>query len=329
MVNDNNSRQRRHRDNSSFGERQGRRYRDAPRESGSDIPRRGDRTNTSGNSLQSPGTERRGQQRATRRSTNESRFSNRHRGGRNDRPFRSNHHDTTPRPTRGGTAKTNEPAIPKDITPQDLEPAIRRDLRGLNKENADLVCRHLVAATWALEDNPQLALRHGRAAKARAGRIAVVREMLGILAYNAGEWSETLSELRAARRIGGGPGLLALMADAERGLGRPERAIEIARSEEAAQLDDDDTIELKIVEAGARMDLGQVDAALVTLRDAGLSDSGTGERAARLAYAYANILDAAERPDEARTWFQVARDAEPDATDAAERLASLEKDSTT
>ena len=66
------------------------------------------------------------------------------------------------------------------------------------------------------------------------GRIAVVRETAGITAYHAGEWAEALSELRAARRMAGGPGLLAVMADCERGLGRPERAIELGRSDEAS-----------------------------------------------------------------------------------------------
>lgn len=178
---------------------------------------------------------------------------------------------------------------------------------------------------WAIEDNPQLALRHARAAKARAGRIGVVRELLGVIAYNAGEWAETLSELRAARRMQGGPGLLALMADAERGLKRPERAIELARSEEAAQLSPEDRTELKIVEAGARMDLDQVDAAIVTLQDAGLSADGDGEQAARLAYAYADILAASGRPGEARVWFESAIAADPEATDAEARLDQLDE----
>jgi len=209
------------------------------------------------------------------------------------------------------------------VTPQDLDPEIRRDLRTLNKENADAVACHLVAAMMALDENPQLALRHARAAKARAGRIGAVRELLGVVAYSAKEWSEALAELRAARRMLGGPGLISLMADAERGLGRPERAIELARSEEAAQLEAEDRIELKIVEAGARVDLEQIDAALVTIEDAGLSRDGRGEQAARLAYAYADILVAADRAGEARAWFESSLAADPEATDAEERLAAL------
>lgn len=202
---------------------------------------------------------------------------------------------------------------------------MRRDLRSLDKNNADAVARHLVYAMYVVDEDSELALEHGRAAKNRAGRIGVVRETLGVLAYRAGEWAEALGELRAARRISGGPGLLAMMADCERGLGRPERAIELARGPEAAELEGEDLMELRIVEAGARLDMGQNDAALVTLQDAGLDASATGEEAARLDYAYAEALLASSRVAEARTWFGHAAEADTDdETDARERMAALD-----
>lgn len=202
---------------------------------------------------------------------------------------------------------------------------IRRDLRGLDKSSADAVARHLVAAMFFVDDDPALALAHGRAAKNRAGRIGVVRETLGVLAYRAGEWSEALGELRAARRISGGPGLLAMMADCERGLERPEKAIELARGDESRQVTGEDLVELRIVEAGARVDMGQLDAALVTLQDAGVDSAAVGEEAARLDYAYAEVLLASGRRSEAAEWFGHAVSADPDQnTDAESRLAELE-----
>lgn len=187
------------------------------------------------------------------------------------------------------------------------------------------MARHLVAAMYFVDDDPELALAHGRAAKNRAGRIGVVRETLGVLAYRAGEWSEALGELRAARRISGGPGLLAMMADCERGLERPQKAIELARGEESRQLEGEDLVELRIVEAGARVDMGQLDAALVTLQDAGANADAVGEEAARLDYAYAEVLLAAGRRDEAAAWFGHAVNADPGQnTDAESRLAELE-----
>ena len=175
-----------------------------------------------------------------------------------------------------------------------------------------------------LEDDPRLALAHARAARDRAGRIAVVRETAGVAAYHAGEWAEALSELRAARRMSGGPGLVAVMADCERGLGRPERAIELGRSEEARALDGDAATELRIVLAGARLDLGQVDQALATLQTPELDSSRTGPAAARLFYAYADALLVAGRTDDALTWFlnSAAADLDGD-TDAEDRVAEL------
>lgn len=220
--------------------------------------------------------------------------------------------------------RANDPDLPDDIDVRDLDPMVRQDLRVLSKDNAEAVAKHLImAATWMVDD-PQLSLRHARAAKDRAGRVAVARETNGIAAYHAGEWKEALSELRAARRISGGPGLLAVIADCERGLGRPEKAIEMQRSSEAQQLDKDGRIELAIVCAGARLDLGEAPAAVVTLERAHPDKKDRGESPCRLAYAYANALEAAGRRPEAKEWFEHAvRIDEDEWTDAAARLKEL------
>ncbi|MFF0279332.1 hypothetical protein ACFYSW_03375 [Rhodococcus aetherivorans] len=221
-------------------------------------------------------------------------------------------------------ARPDEPDLPEDVEASDLDPTIRRDLLSLDKSNANAVARHLVMAGHLIDDDPRLALAHARAARQRAGRIAVVREAAGITAYHAGEWAEALSELRAARRMAGGPGLLAVMADCERGLGRPERAIELGRSDEARALTGDEATELRIVVAGARMDLGQFDQAVVTLQTPDLDASRTGPSAARLFYAYADALVAAGRTEDGLKWFlnAAAADLEGD-TDAEERVAEL------
>ena len=201
---------------------------------------------------------------------------------------------------------------------------MRRDLRGLRKDVADEVSQHLVAAGSLLEDDPERALAHARYARSKASRLAVVREAAGLAAYHAGEWSEAIAELRAARRMGGGPGHLAVLADAERALGRPERALDIARGPEAPDLDRAEQIELLIVASGARRDLGEPDAAVVSLQTAGLDPKQREPWSARLFYAYADALLAAGRRDEAVRWFLTAADADDDElTDAAERLEEL------
>lgn len=246
------------------------------------------------------------------------------RGGA-DRPER-----TRSGPQRSGfreerlNKRLTEPDLPDDIDITDLDPLILQDLRVLSKDNADTVAKHMIMAATLMADDPQLALRHARAAKDRAGRVAVARETNGIAAYHAGEWKEALSELRAARRMSGGPGLLAVMADCERGLGRPQKAIDLGRSEEAAQLDPDSRVELAIVVAGARLDMGQVESAIVTLQRENPDLGSTGRTAARLSYAYADALAAAGRTDEAKEWFRHADKIDEDGLlDAAERLAEL------
>jgi tetratricopeptide (TPR) repeat protein len=224
-----------------------------------------------------------------------------------------------PRPPR-----PDEPAIPPGIDARQLAPDIRRELTTLDRVNADVVARHLVAAGELLDDDPQAALAHARAARARSGRIAAVREAVGIAAYHCGDWHQALAELRAARRMGSKSALLPLLADCERGVGRPERAIELARSPEAAELSGDDADELRIVVAGARTDLGQLDQALALLSSPPPDPARIGETAARLDYAYAETLLALGRTDEALQWFLHAAAADIDGvTDAEDRAAEL------
>ena len=114
------------------------------------------------------------------------------------------------------------------------------------------------------------------------------------------------------------------MADIERALGRPERAIDLARGPESRELGRAEAIELAIVAAGARRDLGEVDAAVVGLQLPELDPANREPWSARLFYAYADNLAAAGRVPEAVQWFVHAADADDvGETDAAARLAEL------
>lgn len=237
-------------------------------------------------------------------------------GPQRARPAQPRAHDDTKTPSG--------PPIPAEIEARQLSPEIRGELTTLDRATADAVARHLVAAGELLDEDPETALAHARAARARSGRIAAVREAVGIAAYACGDWAQALAELRAARRMGSKSPLLALIADCERGVGRPERAIELARSPEAAQLTADDADELRIVVAGARSDLGQHEQALAVLSTPQLDPSRTGQTAARLFYAYADTLLALGRGDEALQWFLKAAAADADGvTDAEERVTEL------
>ena len=219
------------------------------------------------------------------------------------------------------------PAVepPADVDPRDLAPEVRSQLRTLSKLAADRVARHLVAAGRLVDEDPQAALGQARAARALGARVAVVREAVGETAYAAGEWAEAIAELRTARRMTGDDSTLPLLADAERALGRPDRALRLAQSPEAQALPPAIRAEMRIVEAGARRDLGQLDAALVTLQGAGLDRRRVEPWSPRLWYAYADMLLAVGRDDEARDWFLAAAAADEDGvTDADERVLELD-----
>ncbi|WP_198653801.1 tetratricopeptide repeat protein [Actinocorallia populi] len=216
--------------------------------------------------------------------------------------------------------------IPEGITGEELDVEAREELRTLPKDLAALVARHLVAAGQLVEEDADLAYRHAKTARRLASRVGVVREACGLTAYHAGAWSEALSELRAARRLPGREDLyLSILADCERGLGRPERALDITRSKEAGSLPKEERIELQIVESGARRDLGQFDAAVVALQIPELKDRRLRPWSARLFYAYADALVAAGREEEAKDWFLRSAAADRDEeTDATERYAELD-----
>jgi tetratricopeptide (TPR) repeat protein len=205
-----------------------------------------------------------------------------------------------------------------------LAPDVRAELRTLSRPQAGTVARHLVAAGRFVDSDPALALRHAREARRMAARIGAVREAVGIAAYHASEWSEALTELRAAFRLTGDPVHLPLMADCERAMGRPERALRVAQSPDVGRLDRAGRVELAIVEAGARRDMQEADAALMVLQGAGLDRSRVLPWSARLWYAYADSLLAAGRHDEAADWFLAVAGVDPDdQTDAEDRLVEL------
>ncbi|MDM7856513.1 tetratricopeptide repeat protein [Cellulomonas alba] len=191
------------------------------------------------------------------------------------------------------------PEVPDDVVIGQLDRTVRARLRGLTKENAEAVGRHLLMVGQLLDVDPELAYEHAQAAVRRGGRVDVVREAAGLAAYRTERYAEALRELRTVRRLNGSSEHLPVMADCERGLGRPERAIALAAEPEAETLPGESRIELAIVVSGARLDLGQPEAAVAVL-DTALARSAKGAAEVRVAQARATALEAAGRVDEAR-----------------------------
>ena len=195
----------------------------------------------------------------------------------------------------------------------------------LPKTLAEDVSRNLVMVARLLDEEPEQAYAYSRVALRLASRVAAVREAAGFASYATERYAEALAEFRATRRMTGTVDLWPVMADCERGLGRPERALEMAGAPEVHKLDKAGQVEMRLVAAGARQDMGQAEAAVVTLQSPELASSAVHPWTARLRYAYADALLAVGREGEARDWFAKALESDHDGTtDATERLAQLD-----
>lgn len=254
------------------------------------------------------------------------------RAGRSGRPARSGDWKAGPAKKGGDPApRTRDqqeydgPDLPEDITGAELDRAVSSQLKGLPEKLASRVARHLAAAGLLIDEDPETAYRHTLAARARAPRLAVVREAAGEAAYAAGHYAEALADLRAAKRMNGATAYLPMMADCHRALGQPEQAVKLAKSPSVAGFPAAAKAEMTIVEAGARRDMGQLDAALRTLELAPLTSKSREPWVVRLRYAYADTLEAAGRDADALAWFHRTDAIDGDQlTDAADRAEMLE-----
>ncbi len=248
-----------------------------------------------------------------------------------DRPQRPARRDDRPQRPAAADRTADQraydgPDLPEHITGKELDRSVTAQLKGLPEKLAARIARHLAAAGAYIDDDPELAYQHAKAAKSRAQRIAVVREALGEAAYAAGHYAEALAELRAAKRMNGATAYLPIMADCHRALGQPEQALKLAQSPSVANFAPEAKAEMTIVEAGARRDMGQIDAALRTLELAPLASKSRGSWVVRLRYAYADTLVEAGRLQDALAWFHRTHAIDADElTDAAQRAEELEK----
>ena len=188
--------------------------------------------------------------------------------------------------------------MPGDVEFHQLDREVRGRLRTLSKEQAERVGGHLVMVARLIDTDPELAYQHAQAAVRRAGRVDVVHEAAGLAAYRSGRYAEALRELRTVRRLNGSAEHLPVIADAERGLGRPERAIVVGNDPDVASLPADSQVELAMVLSGARLDLGEPEAAVAVL-DSAVVRAAKGVLAVRVAQARATALAALGRAADA------------------------------
>lgn len=209
------------------------------------------------------------------------------------------------------TQAYDEPMAPLDFDEKALPASVRAELRGVPTDTAHIIEGHLVAAAELLDEDPAQANAHAQAARRRAPRLPVLREVAAEAAYQAGEYASALNDYRALRRMTGNHNFLPVIADCERALGRPQAALRLIREGQGADLSPAQQVELVLVQAGARRDLGQRDEAVRLLRDAVKSLKTPTEATARLHYAYAETLLEDGDTAGARTWFVSAQSHDP------------------
>lgn len=202
-----------------------------------------------------------------------------------------------------------DPELSEAVQANQLAPAARNELKTLEKGNAERVARHLVMAGELIHTDPELAHQHAISAARRAGRIPVARETVAITAYALGDFAMALRELRTYRRLTGRDNLIALMVDCERGLERPERALELARQTRTQHLTVDERIHLAIAVSGARLDLGQAEQALAELEIPELHAQKIFPASPELFRAYAAVLEELQDSSYGK-WYALAEKAE-------------------
>ncbi|HNE89168.1 MAG TPA: tetratricopeptide repeat protein [Actinomycetota bacterium] len=231
--------------------------------------------------------------------------------------------------TRGREAEheprdtSNDLPWPEEIFELELEPDLMSELESFGGRTSTLA-KHMLSVQVLAESDPEMSYQHAARIRGRIPRSALARQTLCICAYRTSRFKEAVKEEAAYRRISGNFDLVPIAADSERGLNRPQRALEFGAEFEGEDLDSDTRTELFIVMGGARRDLGDTDAARVLLQKA-VRAAKSPMAMARSRFALGEMLVASGEPEDAKKWLQSAVDIDEDAswTEAAALLESL------
>lgn len=214
--------------------------------------------------------------------------------------------------------RPGEPKMPKGIEWSMLSTDDRERLRGLSKEHAENIVLHILAAYTLEERDPELALEHAKWVAHQASRIDFARETLAFVAYRQGDYKLALREFRTAFRMNGFLDYLPFIADCERGMGEPKKAIETAMSDDAKYLRGESKAEMFLVYAGALGDLELWNKAIEIVHTLGRSKGLAGEYRMRAVQAEQYFLEQAGRSDEAVALDQLLDKLELQYADAEE-----------
>ena len=216
--------------------------------------------------------------------------------------------------------RTHTPAV-------HLSDDIVKELRAMARPGkAEILVKVFSEAAGAFRaDDYEDAIRLGEQAKHIALRSATIRELLGLAYYRAEKWKEAARELSAFRRLSGSTEQNPVIADCYRATGKPEKALEICDDIDASKVDPAVTYEGAIVAAGALADMKRLDEGIQRVEGLDLRPATVQEHHVRAWYVLGDLLERKGRFTQAREWFEAVSAADPDVTDAGDRLRRLQR----
>lgn len=229
------------------------------------------------------------------------------------------------RPARGDrgparSARRDRRSGPTPALSREVVEDVRAAAGGKGNRAVDLLGEAVAALDRGREGD---AVRLAQQAKALAARSGAVREVLGMALYRRARFRDALRELQAYRRFTGRPDQNHLIADCHRALGAPEKALPLVREALDARIGAEARAEAAVVGGSALADLGRYEEALTLLRRFDRGGDAARPYDLRVWYVTGDVLERAGRVREASRAFRRVVDHDPEAFDAAERLARL------
>jgi tetratricopeptide (TPR) repeat protein len=228
---------------------------------------------------------------------------------------------TAPRVAR---SEAVPPRAPYQL-PADVAAEVRRAFTGTAHARERAVTQLSKAAEAYDRHRFEEALRLARGVADIVPDVAAVRELAGLAAYRAQRWPLAKAHLRAHFALTEDPEHLPLVMDADRALGKP-RLVERDFADLVAHEPSPEVLaEARIVMASTWADQGRYTEAIELLQRGGAAKAlrNPAYRHVRLWYALGDVLDRAGDVAGARELFVRVVAADPEAYDAAARLAEL------
>ncbi len=245
--------------------------------------------------------------------------------GADDGGLRAAAHDASRRARRQVDAPQARSGGGRERPPGQLDPDVVADVE--RHAGAGRAGRYRERLTAAAE-----ALGRGRYDDARRmvqpvlrdlPEVAMAHEVAGLSFYATGQWRKAAAELEIARRLEQSVRHHPVLADCYRALRRYGTVAELWAELKAASPDPALMAEGRIVAAGALADQGDVPGALALLGKAREVPKKVREHHLRQWYVLADLLDRSGEVVEARRYFSMVAQADPDFADVAARLTAL------